>query len=201
MTTFYLCRHGQTENNLHDRLSGWIDTPLTPRGVENAGQAAAKLDGVRFDKIMSSDLGRAFTTAYLISRHLGYSDEIERYAGLREINYGNTIANMLVADVTRDFPEELVELDFVPPDGESLGQMQHRVMACIGEIAVANPDKTVVLVTHDGTMNAVYASYTGEDFGKIAATRYNDHDFVARIAYDDGSITAFDEVLAPQDQL
>ncbi|MBC7581266.1 histidine phosphatase family protein [Aeromicrobium sp.] len=194
MTTFYLCRHGQTENNLHDRLSGWIDTPLTEEGLRNAAQAAAKLRTIAFDKIVSSDLGRSFTPAYLRARHLHYAGEIERYKGLREINYGNVIANMLVADVVEQFPHELVDVDFVPPGGESLCQMQQRVMACLQQIAAANPHSTIILISHDGTMNALYASFAGLDFGAVAATRYNEHNFVARITYDGDKITTFEEI-------
>lgn len=93
MTSFYICRHGQSENNKHGRLSGWIDTPLTEEGVRNAASSAAKLNGTKIDKIVSSDLGRAFVTAYIISRKLNYSNEIELNKGLREINYGE-LGNM-----------------------------------------------------------------------------------------------------------
>ena len=93
MTTFYICRHGQTENNKNKRLSGWIDTPLTADGIKNAATSAEKLRSIKFDKIISSDLGRAFITAYLISRKLGYTSTIELSKELREVNYGD-LANL-----------------------------------------------------------------------------------------------------------
>ncbi len=42
MTMFYICRHGETENNKNRLLSGWIDTPLTEEGVQNALSANVK---------------------------------------------------------------------------------------------------------------------------------------------------------------
>src|ERR1700712_1347813 len=97
MNTFYICRHGQTENNLAERLSGWLDTPLTPQGLANVKTAASKLSGVDFDLVYSSDLGRAFITASDITKTLNYTGDIHRAFGLRENGYG-TIANMLVAE-------------------------------------------------------------------------------------------------------
>ena len=89
MTTFYIVRHGQSELNTQHRLQGHIDSPLTEKGVKDAALVAKKLKKMQFDKIYSSDLGRAFRTAYLIAKDLGFSDEIETNSGLREINYGD----------------------------------------------------------------------------------------------------------------
>lgn len=89
MTTFYICRHGETENNKRKRLMGWTDTPLTEEGKLNAKSSASKLKAIHIDQIVSGDLGRAFATAYIISRQLGYSSDIEMSAGLREMNYGD----------------------------------------------------------------------------------------------------------------
>src|SRR4051812_48009737 len=112
MTTFYICRHGQTENNKNRRLSGWIDTPLTNEGVANAQASAAKLRVIHLDTIISSDLGRAFTTAYIIARELGFAGEIERTAGLREVNYGE-----LANHSYDDYPEMTAaeNADYTPP--------------------------------------------------------------------------------------
>ncbi len=190
MTTFYICRHGETENNKNGRFSGWIDTSLTDEGVKNATSSAAKLQGISFDKIISSDLGRTFITAYLIARKLGYSSEIERLKDLREVNYGD-IANMPYSSYPELSPEE--NANYAPPNGESLAQMQKRVMACINGISSSNPDKTILLVAHDGTINAVNASFTDQSIGIVDAT-HNAHDSVAEFTVDNGSITSFTEI-------
>src|SRR6266545_7227401 len=104
MTTFYICRHGETENNKKKRLSGWIDTPLTEEGIKNASSSADKLRSIAFDKIISSDLGRAFVTAYLISRSLGYTSAIELHKDLREVNYGE-LANKFYSGPDSAYPK------------------------------------------------------------------------------------------------
>ncbi len=190
MTIFYICRHGETENNKNQRLSGWIDTPLTEAGIRNAASSAAKLKGVEFDKIISSDLGRAFTTAYLIARELGYTAEIHRYTGLREVNYGD-LANMPF----EAYPEltPLENATHISPNGESLAQMQSRVLDCLDTIATDNDGKTIVIVAHDGTVNSIRASFSQESIG-IADTTHNAHDFIAKASYDNGRVISFHEV-------
>lgn len=189
MTTFYICRHGQTENNLHERLSGWIDTPLTINGIKNAKSAARKLHGITFDTIISSDLGRAFYTAYIIAREFKFTDEIKQYSGLREVNYGDK-SNMRIADVIAKYPD----MDYNNPGGETLAEMQQRVLACINEIGKENPGKTILVAAHDGTINAIYSSFINEDCAIVGSTRTNAHDFVGRFTHQDGKITLFEEL-------
>lgn len=190
MTAFYICRHGETENNKNKRLSGWIDTPLTDEGVQNALSAAAKIKGIHFDRVISSDLGRAFASAYLIVRQLGLTLKIERNKGLREVNYGE-LANQPYSAYPDLTPQE--NTDFVAPHGESLAQMQQRVLASVRSLSEHYPDQTILLTAHDGTINAIRASFTGESMGEADAT-HNAHDFVAKFELSDGSITSFAEV-------
>ena len=192
MTTFYICRHGQTENNENERFSGWIDTPLTPKGERDARSSGRKLRGVAIDKIVASDLGRAFTTAYIVAREIGFSGDIARAKALREVNYGD-FANQPYAVYPEVTPEE--NTDFASPGGESLAQMQQRVLAYIGDLAESNPGKTILLVAHDGTINAVRGRFTGQEMGVVDLT-HNAHDFVGKFEFKDGAVLSFEEVAA-----
>lgn len=73
--------------------------------------------------------------------------------------------------------------------------MQQRVMGCIREISLANSDKTVLLVAHDGTINAVFASFTKQAIGLVDSTSNNAHDFVAKFAYENTQIIRFGEII------
>ena len=191
MTTFYICRHGETENNRNGRLSGWIDTPLTEEGIRNAASSAGKIKNIDFDQIISSDMGRAFITAYLISRDLNYTSPIQRSKDLREVNYGE-LANMPYASYPLVTPLE--NADFVAPGGESLAQMQQRVLKYLERISSKNPHKTILLVAHDGTINAIHAQFANENIGIEDAKSANKHDFVAKFEYNDVHILSFDEI-------
>ena len=190
MTTFYICRHGETGNNKRQRFLGWLDSPLTEQGERDAASLASKLQSVHYDKIISSDLGRSFVTAYLIARQLGYQDEIERHEGLREINYGD-YGGRPYSEYPDMTPEQ--NATYVPPNGESLIQMQKRVLTTLQILSEANEGKSVIIVAHDGTINAVRASFTNEPMGE-ADQVHNPHDYAAKVEWDNGHVTAFDEV-------
>lgn len=190
MTTYYICRHGETENNENKRLSGWIDTPLTDLGLNNAYSIAAKLNKVNFDRILSSDLGRAFVTAYLISRKITFVKDIERCKQLREVNYGD-LANLPIAEAIRTYPAGLNVSTNVAPNGESLSQMQERVLNFLKKVSTDSPNKTILIVGHDGTINAVYANYAKRDIGEVDTVSTNSHDFLAKFTINNGKIGTY----------
>lgn len=189
MVVFYICRHGQTEFNEQKRLQGWVDTPLTAEGEQNALSSASKLQGLRFDRIVSSDLGRAFITAYLVVNELDIETEIERNSQLREVNYGD-LAGQPYTAYPNLTPQE--NTTYASPNGESLVQMQQRVLTYIQQLSSGSPNKTILLVAHDGTINAIRASFTGEDMGTADLTR-NAHDYVAKFTHDGDKVISFDE--------
>ncbi|MCT3031329.1 hypothetical protein EFN40_06495 [Pediococcus parvulus] len=51
--TVYLIRHGETYLNKFDRMQGWADAPLTPKGIQDAHMAAKKVQNVHFDQAFS----------------------------------------------------------------------------------------------------------------------------------------------------
>jgi len=62
-----LLRHGQSQWNLENRFTGWVDVDLTAEGeaqAEGAGRLLANT-GVAFDKLYTSVLTRAIRTANL----------------------------------------------------------------------------------------------------------------------------------------
>ncbi len=192
MTTFYICRHGETENNRAGRLSGWIDTPLTDNGLQPTEAVIKKLSGVHINEMYSSDMGRAFITAYVIGRGLNFTKEIIRLPGLREVNYGDA-ANMYSAEAYKLYPQLDRDTHFIPPNGESLDHMQKRVFQTIDEINNAHTNANIVLVCHSGVMAALKASHIGQDFGEHNISEAYAHDFIGVFTFTDGAVTSFEE--------
>lgn len=192
MNTFYIARHGETENNRAKRLSGWIDTPLTKTGLEPTKEVIAKLAGVHIDEIYSSDVGRAFITAYEIARGLHYTQEIKRLAGLREVNYGDA-ANMYSKAAYLQFPRLDRDTHFIPPHGESLDHMQQRVFETIDDLNSIHDNLNILLVCHSGVMAALKASHIGQDFGEHNISEAYPHEFVGKFIFENGAVTSFEE--------
>ena len=65
MTTIYIARHGQNEDNVRGILNGYRNLPLTDLGRQQARQLARHIKDreLVFDAVYASPLGRAFETA------------------------------------------------------------------------------------------------------------------------------------------
>jgi len=75
METLFYVRHGTSEFNLERRFGGTTDTPLAPKGYEEARLAAETAVGLTIDRIVSSPLSRCRATAEIIAERIGYPAE------------------------------------------------------------------------------------------------------------------------------
>lgn len=62
----YIVRHGQTDWNLEGRYQGRTDIDLNETGIKQAEKIRQELKSVKFDKVFSSPLKRAYKTAQII---------------------------------------------------------------------------------------------------------------------------------------
>jgi len=86
-----LIRHGHTEWNLSNRLTGWTDIALTQVGLDEASGAGARLAaaGLHFDEVHVSRLRRSHQTAQALLDAAGADPiPIERTWRLNERHYG-----------------------------------------------------------------------------------------------------------------
>lgn len=60
-----MMRHGESEWNKLNRFTGWVDIPLSKRGVEEAIEGGKKIKDYPIDIIFTSELVRAEMTACL----------------------------------------------------------------------------------------------------------------------------------------
>lgn len=87
--TVYFTRHGKTMLNTTGRSQGWSDAPLTPAGIEVAENVGTGIgDSIKFDKVYTSDSGRAIETAEILLDKAGQKVEINKDKRLREFNFG-----------------------------------------------------------------------------------------------------------------
>lgn len=87
-----LIRHGESQWNQENRFTGWVDVPLSPRGIEEATAAGRLLraEGFEFDVAYTSLLKRAIKTLWLV---LEETDQmwvpVHRTWRLNERHYGS----------------------------------------------------------------------------------------------------------------
>src|SRR5215510_4424178 len=90
MADLILLRHGQSQWNLDNRFTGWVDVPLSPNGEAEARAAGQKLRGRRIDKVYTSTLKRAIETARLALEVAGIGPlPTESDPALNERMYGD----------------------------------------------------------------------------------------------------------------
>src|SRR5204862_114422 len=127
MPDLLLLRHGQSQWNLENRFTGWIDVPLSPRGEAEARAAGEKLRGRRIDKLFISVLVRATETARLALETAGIGPlPTERDAALNERMYGE-LQGKNKAEAAERFGAAQVKLwrrsyDVRPPGGGGHGR-------------------------------------------------------------------------------
>lgn len=162
MADLILLRHGQSQWNLENRFTGWIDVPLSPKGEDEARAAGLKLRGRRIDRLYTSVLKRAIDTARLALEAAGISTPPTlRDQALNERMYGD-LQGLNKADAARQFGEAQVKLwrrsfDVAPPGGESLADTAARVLPYWESHIL--PDlkagRNVLVVAHGNSLRAL----------------------------------------------
>ena len=92
MPHLVLVRHGQSEWNLENRFTGWVDVDLSPKGKLEACKAGEliKEKKIIFDHYFTSYQKRAIDTLKLLLNTLrNKDDQIVKAWELNERNYGS----------------------------------------------------------------------------------------------------------------
>ena len=154
-----LWRHGQTDWNVENRFQGHSDIPLNKVGQYQASEAAKVLAALRPDRIISSDLIRAQSTAAALAALTDIKVEIN--PNLRETDGG--LWEGKLASENRATHGELFANWYEGGDepagvtGERRSDVAKRAVAVI-EKETTNFSGTIVFVTHGGTVRSVLGS-------------------------------------------
>ena len=164
MTTLLLIRHGQSQANLTRSFAGHTDVPLTELGLRQAECTAEFiLANYTIDRVYSSDLRRAYSTAEAVAQRLGL--EVHTDPGLREIFAGQwegKTFDRIWEEYSEDFGCWNRDIgNSQPTGGESVAQLQERMMAVLQEIAENNPGSVVAVATHAAAIRSVQCGVSG----------------------------------------
>jgi broad specificity phosphatase PhoE len=184
----YLMRHARVAYFEDGRPLRPDLVPLTDEGREQARAAAAVLEGVEFDRVITSGLPRTLETARIVAPGM----EPESWPQLREIESGRL----------GDIPENELERAFVetwrgvvPEEarflaGETVGSLLDRVLPAIDRLLSDSAWDAVLAVLHGGVNRAIlsYALTGGRAFlgnfeqspGCINVLDVADQDWVVR---------------------
>lgn len=164
MPILALVRHGQSQWNLENRFTGWVDVPLTERGLAEAARAGELLKeaGAHFDVAFTSDLTRAQETLRIILEQLGQSAlPVERNQALNERHYG-ALQGLDKAETAEKYGKEQVHIwrrsyDVPPPDGESLKDTAARTLPYFDNriLAELKAGRNVIVAAHGNSLRSI----------------------------------------------
>lgn len=149
-----ILRHGSTELNEKGQLRGWLNVPLSAKGVAEAERAGRFLAPDKFDKIYASDLDRTVKTAAAVGKYHANAP-VEWTPALRPINFGDLQGNPY-AEVKKELDDLWAawgnELSICAPGGESFDDFQKRTYPFLSSLR-----GRVLLVTHTRTASYILA--------------------------------------------
>lgn len=162
MTTLILVRHATNDWVKKGLLAGW--TPGVHLNEEGRAQAQAvgrRLAVLKLAAVYSSPLERALETAQAVAEPQGLA--VQMCEGVGEVQYGAWNGQPLRKLYKRPL---WASVQVYPsgtrfPGGESIGEMQARVVAALEEIRAVHPQATVAVVAHADVIKAAVAYYAG----------------------------------------
>ena len=164
MSFLVLVRHGESQWNLENRFTGWVDVSLSEKGVEEAKKAGERLkkENIHFDKAYTSDLQRAQNTLKLILEKLGQENiPVEKDKALNERHYGD-LQGLNKAETAQKFGDEQVKIwrrsyDIAPSGGESLKDTAARTLPYFDDRIAADvkAGKNVIVAAHGNSLRSI----------------------------------------------
>lgn len=170
MAHLALLRHGQSQWNLENRFTGWVDVPLTDLGETEARRAGEKIKtaGLRFDRTFTSVLQRAIRTLELVLDVLDQTGlPNERDQALNERHYGD-LQGLDKAETAKKFGDEQVRLwrrsyDVAPPGGESLENTAARTLPYLQSniLPAVHAGQHVLVAAHGNSLRSIIMHLDG----------------------------------------
>jgi broad specificity phosphatase PhoE/ribonuclease HI len=166
-TTLILVRHGVTVHTESRKFSGGLGGRNPGLTDEGRAQARATADWLapladEIDVVISSPVRRTLETAEVIAARLGTTFVTED--GLAEMEFG-TWEGMTFAEVRESYPDDLDawlgSVDTGPGGGESLREVEKRVLATLDRLVCQHAGKTVLAVSHVTPIKVLVAHVIG----------------------------------------
>ena len=153
----YILRHGETVWNAENRMQGWLNSPLTPKGERDAARQGDILRGCDLDgfDFWCSPSGRAVQTAGIATGPL--ADAVHTDLRLREIGVGDWAGRLRDELPMPDGPDPYMAQYEMAPNGEGLHAVQTRVASFLADL-----QGPAVLITHGITSRVIRALVVGE---------------------------------------
>jgi alpha-ribazole phosphatase len=159
----YLMRHGEVDCGSEQRCNGHLDIDVTETGIEQMRRLSAQLTGKPVAAVYSSDLIRSVKGAEIIAKGLGLT--FTPLKALRERGFG-AWEGLTAGEIKERYPREYASwrsdlLNFRPPGGECLLDVQARVLPEYRRLVAAHAGQEVAMLLHGGVNRVILADALG----------------------------------------
>ena len=156
MTRLFLVRHGETVDNVNRIMQGQTQGELTDNGRRQALEVMRRMENLKVDAFVSSDLKRSVDTCTIIARPHGM--EIKTTKLLRELELGGFTGRFIPHRKDEPWPDDV----------ETLDALLSRARSFIAFVKSEYPDRTVVAVGHGIINKAIQAVHYGKEMRDVA---------------------------------
>ena len=193
MVKFVVVRHGESLYNIEKRYAGQYDTPLSPLGRKQAECTASFiLANYKIDKVVASDLSRAYDTVKPVADALGL--KAEACSELREVDVGSWV-HVLYSEIWNADPEGRAKHLSMPAGerifggAECYADVKRRVVGKLRAVAEENDGKTILVGAHAGAVRVFLTECMGLDINDIDKVPKITNASVSVVTYENGVFT------------
>lgn len=193
-------RHGRTAWNADRRFQGQTDIPLDSEGLAQAKALGAHLRRETFNLAVTSDLGRAVSTARAICEGREIAIALEHDPGFREMHFGEW-EGLTWAEIAARWPDVGSEngkgpRTYTAVGGESFDALGERIRAALLRVTSRlAPDGRALIVCHAGVLHAIAGVVLGRETEATAGLKFVPASILrVRGSFEDGwELTAINE--------
>lgn len=165
MAKVFIFRHGQTTDNKLHTFSGKRDVDLTPEGEEEARKIGQELKNIIPTIAYHSGQLRSKKTLDLVLGDKKNGLKIVEDPRIRERDYGN-LTGKNKDEIAKQFPDKYPlwhrSYDVAPPNGESIKDVEKRVMEFINDlVSTIKKDDVIFISTHGNSLRPFRKYFEG----------------------------------------
>lgn len=169
MLEIYIIRPGATNFDDSGRIKGWLDIPLSPKGMEQAELLSKTFQTIKLDYLYVAPCLSAQSTADQIAeRNFCRQRTLDC---MRNLDHG-LWQGKLVSEIKRFQPTIYRQFQespehFCPPGGETLNQARQRVESSLEKLLLKHKSGSVGFLVPEPMASIVQSFYGGGAVGEI----------------------------------
>ncbi|MEX2007322.1 MAG: 2,3-bisphosphoglycerate-dependent phosphoglycerate mutase [Candidatus Levyibacteriota bacterium] len=177
MARIFIIRHGETTDNKEKTFSGKRDVDLTEEGIAEAKRIGEELKSEKFTKAYQSSQTRSKHTLELVLNGHHPDTQVITDDRIRERDYGDLTGQSKVETEKQDPTQFKLwhrSYDVPPPNGESIKDVEERVMGFLYDVLPKLALSDVVLISAHGNsirpMRKYFEHLTNEEMSSFEHT-------------------------------